>query len=286
MDAINLQTVKTVSWALAPPTILLTALNLPTLFYANTLTRTSTLALVAAAAASVILGLKIESPSVAFMTGLLECWSVIWASVLLLRFNPTADFARLRWHKAPQSPEEYSADDEVWQRFPSAISLARLSWTLDLLISFRRVGWVLEKRESSSSRLRDGMLTRQAQSEQEGKAHPPKKSRKPRPAVGVLPALLKVAVDYLTLTGVNWTSPWLEQKIESPQLLQALHVATWIFASVPFINFCHSCWMTVGEIGQWLAPSEAYQSWEYNPSPWGPVGAVIEYGLAGKSPRL
>ena len=104
--------------------------------------------------------------------------------------------------------------------------------------------------------------------------------------MGVVPAVLKVAVDYLTLTAVNWTSPWLEQKLEVPQLLQALHVATWIIASIPFINFCHSCWMLVGEIGQHLAPSDAYQSWEYNPSPWGPVGAVIEYGLAGKTPTL
>lgn len=40
--------------------------------------------------------------------------------------------------------------------------------------------------------------------------------------------------------------------------------------------------MIIGEVGQWISPSEAYQSWDYNPSPWGPVGAVIEYGLAGK----
>lgn len=126
-------------------------------------------------------------------------------------------------------------------------------------------------------------LIQAARPGQDSKEQQQKKPRKPKPAVGVLPSLLKVAVDYLTLTGVNWTSPWLESKVESPQLLQALHVATWIIASVPFINFCHSCWMTVGEVGQWLAPSAAYQSWEYNPSPWGPVGAVIEYGLAGES---
>lgn len=41
--------------------------------------------------------------------------------------------------------------------------------------------------------------------------------------------------------------------------------------------------MLVGEIGQWFCPSDAYQSWQYNPTPWGPVGAVIEYGLAGMS---
>jgi hypothetical protein len=127
------------------------------------------------------------------------------------------------------------------------------------------------------------MLTLAAQAGQVSKEQQPqKKSRKPKPPVGVLPAILKTAVDYLTLTGVNWTSPWLETKVQSPQLLRALHVATWIIASVPFINFCHSCWMTVGEVGQWLAPSAAYKSWEFNPSPWGPVGAVIEYGLAGE----
>lgn len=125
------------------------------------------------------------------------------------------------------------------------------------------------------------MLTITADAASEKKKEQQPKSRKPKAPVGVLPAVLKVLVDYLAIQGVNWSSPRLEQKVESHQLLQALHVATWIVASVPFINFCHSCWMVVGELGQWLSPSEAYQSWDYNPSPWGPVGAVIEYGLAG-----
>jgi hypothetical protein len=147
MDSTNGDTILATAWALTPPTILLTALNFPAVFYANSLTRTSTLVAVAAASASVMAGLRIDDPSVAFMTGLLECWIVIWASVLLLRFNPPADFARLRWHKAPNAPEEYFHEDAVWQGFPQQISLTRLAWTLDLLISFRRVGWVLEKRE-------------------------------------------------------------------------------------------------------------------------------------------
>lgn len=108
------------------------------------------------------------------------------------------------------------------------------------------------------------------------------KPRSPKPLVGVVPAVLKVLVDYLAIQGVNWTSPRLEQRLDSPHLVQALHVATWIIASVPFINFCHSCWTVVGEVGQWISPSDTYQSLEYNPSPWGPIGAVVEYGLAGK----
>jgi hypothetical protein len=127
-------------------------------------------------------------------------------------------------------------------------------------------------------------LTAQAPAKSEKKTDQQPKTRKPKAPVGVIPALLKVFLDYLAIQGVNWTSPRLEQKIEMPQLVQALHVATWIIASVPFINFCHSCWMVVGEVGQAISPSEAYQSLEYNPSPWGPIGAVIEYGLAGRLP--
>lgn len=126
------------------------------------------------------------------------------------------------------------------------------------------------------------MLNRAAANGSEKKNDQAPKTRKPKPPVGVFPALLKVVLDYLAIQGVNWTSPRLEQRIESTHLLQALHVATWIIASIPFINFCHSCWMVVGEVGQWISPSESYQSLDYNPSPWGPVGAVIEYGLAGE----
>lgn len=132
------------AWALAPPTMLLAALNLPTVFYANSLTRSSTLVAIGATAASVIVNLKIENASVAFMTGLLECWITIWAAVLLLRFNPPAGFSRLRWSKAPTRPSEYEADGKVWQRFPETVSLDRLLWTADLLVGFRRVGWSVE----------------------------------------------------------------------------------------------------------------------------------------------
>lgn len=145
MDRVDKATVMALSWAFVPPAILLTALNFPSVFYRNHITRTSTLAAIASTSASVITGLQIENASVAFMTGLLECWIIIWSSVLLLRFNPPADFARLRWTKGPQRPEEYAEDDKVWQRFPERLSWARLSWTLDLLISFRKVGWSLER---------------------------------------------------------------------------------------------------------------------------------------------
>lgn len=131
--------------ALAPPGILLTALNFPSIFYVNQVTRAATLVAVAASSISVITAVKIHNPSIAFMTGLLECWITIWASVLLIRFNPPSDFARLRWSKAPTKPTEYEADGKVWQKFPDKISLERLFWTLDLMISFRRVGWSFEQ---------------------------------------------------------------------------------------------------------------------------------------------
>ena len=144
MESVSPDAIVACSWALAPPALLLAALNFPSLFYRNQLSRGSTLVAIAASSASVITGLKIENPSVAFMTGLLECWIVIWASVLLLRFNPPADFARLRYTKAPRNLSEFEQDGKVWQRFPETISLARLSWTADLLISFRRAGWSFE----------------------------------------------------------------------------------------------------------------------------------------------
>lgn len=145
MQNINDEAIRSIGWALSPPLILLTALNVPSVFYANYASRTSTLVAIAAASASVIFGVKVDNPSVAFMTGLLECWIVIWASVLLLRFNPPADFARLRYSKAPRSADEYAEGERLWQRYPQRFSLARLSWTLDLAISFRRVGWSIEK---------------------------------------------------------------------------------------------------------------------------------------------
>lgn len=145
MDAIPNDALVAASCTLAPPMILLTALNFPSVFYASQLTRLSTLVAVAASAASVITGLKIDNPSVAFMTGLLECWITIWATVLLLRFNPPAEFSRLRWTKAPTKASEYEADGKVWQRYPESISVERLVWTADLMISFRKVGWSFEQ---------------------------------------------------------------------------------------------------------------------------------------------
>lgn len=145
MDVLPRDALVATSWALAPPTILLVALNVPSVFYMSQLTRMSTLVAVAASAVSVITSLKIANPSVAFMTGLLECWITIWATVLLIRFNPPADFSRLRWTKAPTRASEYEAGGKVWQRYPESISLERLVWTLDLMISFRRVGWSFEQ---------------------------------------------------------------------------------------------------------------------------------------------
>lgn len=144
-------TMSTGALVLAPPAILLAALNAPEICYKNHFTRGSTLVAVAASAVGVITQVKISNPSAAFMTGLMECWMIIWASVLLLRFDPTRNFARVRWHKAPLTPNEFLAEDRVWQRYPQAFSVERLSWTMNLLISFRRVGWSTDPGESSPS---------------------------------------------------------------------------------------------------------------------------------------
>jgi hypothetical protein len=145
MEALQQSHLTASIWALAPPTILLAALNFPTIFYASHVTRTATLVAVAATAISVITSLKIENSSVAFMTGLLECWITIWASVLLLRFNPSAEFSRVRWSKAPTNASEYEAEGRIWERFPGQVSLERLFWTMDLMISFRRIGWSFDQ---------------------------------------------------------------------------------------------------------------------------------------------
>lgn len=70
--------------------------------------------------------------------------------------------------------------------------------------------------------------------------------------------------------------------VESPWKLQALYTITWLATSVPFINFCHSTCTIVGETGEWIQPSELYQTEQYNPSPWGPIGAIVEFGLPGR----
>jgi hypothetical protein len=131
-----------------PPAILLIALNFPCLSYRNGATNASTFLMVLVAAFKVITYLEIESPTLAYLTGLWECWLVIWSAVLLFRFSPPTQAKRYRWSRKPRDGDEFVADGQVWQRYPVKLSLARLSWTLDLLISFRGEGWQLNEGES------------------------------------------------------------------------------------------------------------------------------------------
>jgi hypothetical protein len=73
----------------------------------------------------------------------------------------------------------------------------------------------------------------------------------------------------------------LEAKIAVDWQLQALDTVTWIATSVPFINFCHSIWNMVGAFRQIVNPSATFNASQYNPSPWGPIGAIVEHGLVG-----
>lgn len=132
---------KTVAWVLAPPAILLLALNTASITYTNYATRTLAAVLVAASASIVITTVKISIPSVAFMTGLLEGWLVIWAAVLLIYYNPTTEARRRRWSKVPEHDGEFESGGQVWQRYPAHDWTSRLAWSADLLISFRGAGW-------------------------------------------------------------------------------------------------------------------------------------------------
>jgi hypothetical protein len=99
----------------------------------------------------------------------------------------------------------------------------------------------------------------------------------------ILLALLKLLSDVLAIRFVLWAALQLENRVkESSVQLQALHTLTWLATSVPFINLCHSGWALVGELGQWMSPSDLFEMDRHNPSPWGPIGATVEFGLAGE----
>ncbi|KAK2033165.1 hypothetical protein LX32DRAFT_679970 [Colletotrichum zoysiae] len=181
----------TCAQVLSAPALLLFALNAPSVCYRNGATRALATLLTACAAGSVVATVKIAHPSLAFMTGLLESWTVVWAAVLLLRHNPVEDARRRRWSAEPRHDGEYEDGGVVWQRYPRRSWMARLAWTLSLLISFRGVGW-------------------------------------------------------------QFGNPG-----------------------------AHGVFALVHTTGQLAGPSPALDLQQYNPSPWGPLGAIIEHGLTG-----
>jgi hypothetical protein len=126
---------------LTPPALLLLALNIPFVSYRNNAARCLSAVMVAVSAVGVITTVKIKNPSLVFMTGLLEGWIVIWGAVLLIHYNPTVEARRLRWSRVPQHDGEYDEGGSVWQKYPQSDLGDRLMWTLDLLLSFRGVGW-------------------------------------------------------------------------------------------------------------------------------------------------
>lgn len=100
-----------------------------------------------------------------------------------------------------------------------------------------------------------------------------------------LAASLRIVRDYLAFQAVLGMAQLLEQRTKSAWQLQALHTVTWLSSSILFINICYSSWALIGAIAQWTTPPhllEPFRMDHYNPSPWGPIGAVIEYGLAGE----
>ena len=104
-------------------------------------------------------------------------------------------------------------------------------------------------------------------------------------APSLLAASLRIARDYLAFQAVLLAAEWIEQRMQPTWHLQALHTVTWLSSSILFITICYSSWALIGAIGQWATPPDLlgpFRIDQYNPSPWGPVGAVMEHGLAGK----
>jgi hypothetical protein len=143
---------KALAWILAPPAILLLALNKAVLVYRSYATRVLATVLVAASAVTVIVTVKISNPSLAFMTGLLEGWMVIWSTVLLIHYNPLVDARRRRWRKVSKLDGESEYCGQTWQRYPAHDWMCRLEWTTDLLLNFRGIGWKLGRKGECSNR--------------------------------------------------------------------------------------------------------------------------------------
>lgn len=228
------------------PSILLLALNTPTLFYRSSWTRIITLLLIAGAAGRVIATVRISTPSLAFMTGLLECWTVIWAAVLLLRYQPIENASRRSWSRESQRDGEYEERGLIWQRYPQSSRLARLAWTGDLLLGSRGIGW------------RFG----------EGKTHMRTVKPSSQPAqcnsrVALIPPILRLLRDVMVLEAVLMITAKLEKSlVESSWQLQVLHTVIWITTSVPFINICHTvglghdrCSRAMGKASRWFRTS-------------------------------
>ncbi|KAK1590394.1 uncharacterized protein LY79DRAFT_217331 [Colletotrichum navitas] len=256
----------TCAQVLSAPALLLFALNVPSVCYRNYATRVLTTLLTAGAAGNVVATVKITYPSVAFMTRLLESWTIIWAAVLLLRHNPVSNARRRRWSREPSLDGEYEEGGLVWQKYPRRSWAARLAWTSNLLISFRGVEWQFGNSEKEKAH---GAVDRTR----------PKVSNE---QVSIALSILKLSRDILVFRAVLMIAAQLEGQLVGPGWqLRALHTMTLITTSIPFINFCHSVWTMVGALGQLANPSTAFDMQRYNPSPWGPMGAMIEYGLTG-----
>lgn len=104
-------------------------------------------------------------------------------------------------------------------------------------------------------------------------------------APSILAASLRIVREYLAFYAVLGIADLVERRTRSAWQLQALHTVTWLSSSILFINLCYSSWALVGAISQWATPAHlrgTFRMDHYNPSPWGPIGAVVEHGLAGK----
>lgn len=143
---------ETAAWVLAPPAILLLALNEATIVYRSYATRLLATLMVAGSAGTVIATVKISNPYLAFMTGLLEGWMITWSAVLLVHFNPPIEARRRRWSQTSMHDGDFEVDDQILQRYPAHDRMERLSWSADLLISFRGVNWQFGKEGKILSR--------------------------------------------------------------------------------------------------------------------------------------
>lgn len=140
----NYSNTTTILFVLLPPLTLFLALVLPSFSYRSYATRILTTTFIGFAAVSVVVTVKITNPPLAFMIGLLEGWIVIWAAVLLIRYNPTKDARRRHWSKCSHRSRECNDEHVVWEEYPHDGIASRIGWSIDLLINFRGVGWRFE----------------------------------------------------------------------------------------------------------------------------------------------
>jgi hypothetical protein len=124
--------------------LILLALNFPGVFE-NRKTRYSTVFLIWCVAANIIAFTDVDNSMAAYFNGIFASWFALRAFLLIIVHAPHQHYSRVRLYSTtPNALHQMTIGDNIpaiWERFPSSVSWARLAWTVDLLASFRGIGW-------------------------------------------------------------------------------------------------------------------------------------------------